>query len=297
MDALSKSMSSALERFLAHLKYERNLSPLTIQNYHRHIMAITQVVEMSEWQQLDAQGIKKMLAAARKQNLKTSSIALRLSSLRSFYRYLLEQGSVTVNPLDGVSPPKQPQILPKNLNIDEIQQLLTFVPKTTVEIRDRAMLELMYGCGLRLAELASLNLSDINGKELRVLGKGSKTRVLPIGQHAHEWIGEWRKVRDSFVGDDPKPLFLSKQKRRISHRQIEQRMAMWSKKQGLEQRLHPHKLRHSFATHVLESSNDLRGVQELLGHANLKTTQRYTHLDFQHLAKVYDQAHPRARKK
>lgn len=295
--SLSKTMQHWLEQFLSHLKYERNLSPLTIANYQRQIVTVATDLTLDDWRKLTQPLAKHVMVDARKKGLKSTTIALKLSALRTFYQYLLEKKQVSVNPIEGLKAPKHPTELPKNFNIEQIQQLLGFEADTPMSIRDRAMLELMYGCGLRLAELAGLNVQDVNGDELRVLGKGNKQRVIPIGQHAQQWIKQWLTVRHSFVVGKQNALFLSRQKRRISHRQIEQRMAYWSKKQGIEQHLHPHKLRHSFATHVLESSQDLRGVQELLGHANLKTTQRYTHLDFQHLAQVYDNAHPRAKKK
>ena len=189
--------------------------------------------------------------------------------------------------------------LPKQLNVDEMAQLLNIDEESVLATRDKAMMELTYGCGLRLAELTQLDLKHIEEgmRQLRVFGKGSKERILPLGSVAKDALKAWLKVRGQMVGEDETAVFVSMRQQRISSRQIAKRMKLWAQKQSLDQQVSPHKLRHSFATHMLESSGDLRAVQELLGHANLSTTQVYTHLDFQHLAKVYDTAHPRARKR
>ncbi len=293
---MTDDMQSWLSQFCDHLKYERNLSPHTIKNYARQIEFSNHQLTINQWSQVVVDDIRAIVATARRQGLSSHSIALRLSALRTFFGYLLSQQHISVDPTLGIKAPQSASELPKHLSVDQAQQLLAFEPDTDLGIRDKAMMELMYGCGLRLAELSSLNVKDIQNTEIRVLGKGNKQRLLPIGATAHTWLVRWLSIREKFILEGEEALFLSKLKRRISHRQIENRMAKWSKVQGLDQHLHPHKLRHSFATHVLESSSDLRGVQELLGHANLKTTQRYTHLDFQHLAQVYDNAHPRAKK-
>lgn len=283
--------------FLDHLKYERNLSIKTIENYQRQLLMIIEGLTISSWQHLTTHHVKRMLAQARRQDLSAKSIALRLSSLRSFCRFLVTQGLLAHNPAKAVSAPKQGRPLPKQLNVDEMAQLLNINEESVLAVRDKAMMELTYGCGLRLAELTNLDLLHIEGQQLRVRGKGSKERILPMGSVARDALNAWLKVRGELVGPDEDAVFVSMRQQRISSRQIAKRMKLWAQKQSLDSKVNPHKLRHSFATHMLESSGDLRAVQELLGHANLSTTQVYTHLDFQHLAKVYDTAHPRARKK
>jgi integrase/recombinase XerC len=231
--------------------------------------------------------------------MKASSLATRLSSLRSFFDFLILRGEMSANPAKGVSAPRKKRPLPKNLDVDEVGQLLDVNEDDPLSIRDRAMMELMYGAGLRLAELVSINVKDVSfsSGELRVVGKGDKERKVPFTGMAAEWVGKWLKVRGTLAKPDEPGLFVSKLGVRISHRNVQKRMAEWGQKQAVASHISPHKLRHSFATHVLESSNNLRAVQELLGHENISTTQIYTHLDFQHLAEVYDQAHPRAKKR
>lgn len=294
---LPPAMQSRLDAFFDYLRFERNLSKQTLSSYAQQLATICESLSLSAWSELDTDEVKSILSRARRAGLAPRSIALRLSALRTFCDYLVMQGELPSNPAKAVQSPKQGRPLPQQLNVDEINQLLEIPPETPLAIRDRAMMELTYGCGLRLAELAGLNVNDFQRDgQLRVWGKGSKERLLPVGRTAQQWLAQWLTVRPGFVeGDDP-AMFLSKHKRRISTRQIAKRMKLWANKQHLAQSVNPHKLRHSYATHMLESSGDLRAVQELLGHANLSTTQVYTHLDFQHLAKVYDNAHPRARK-
>lgn len=296
---MSSLLTEQVDEFLQYLKYERNLSVKTQENYQRQLLTICQTIGIESWHQLTTQHVKQVLANARRQQLSAKSIALRLSSLRSFCKFLVSQGILSHNPAKSVSAPKQGKPLPKQLNVDEVNQLLNVNEDSILARRDVAMMELTYGCGLRLAELTQLNLSDIeaNFTQVRVRGKGNKERILPIGKGAKEALREWLKVRGQLVGTDEPAVFVSKRQQRISPRQIAKRMKLWAQKQMVNQQVHPHKLRHSFATHMLESSGDLRAVQELLGHANLSTTQVYTHLDFQHLAKVYDSAHPRAKKR
>ncbi|WP_438865176.1 tyrosine recombinase XerC [Neptunicella sp.] len=287
-----------LDKFLAHLKYERNLAVLTQQNYQRQLLSVMDTLNLDDWSQLNVDNVRNVLFQARKERLSPRSIALRLSALRSFCQYLVSQKVLDINPAKNVQAPKQGRPLPKQLNVDEANQLMSIPTDSLLAVRDRAMLELTYGCGLRLAELTNLNINHIEegGHQLRVRGKGSKERLLPIGKEAQKWLSEWLAMRNQLAKPDEKALFISRQNRRISSRQIAKRMKHWATKQQLDQSVNPHKLRHSFATHILESSGDLRAVQELLGHANLSTTQIYTHLDFQHLANVYDQSHPRAKK-
>jgi len=220
-----------------------------------------------------------------------------MSALRSFLDWQVHQGVLSANPAKGISTPRAPRHLPKNIDVDEVNQLLDIDLNDPLAVRDRAMLEVMYGAGLRLSELVGIDCRhlDVASGEVWVMGKGSKERKLPIGRTAVTWVEHWLALRDIYAPEDD-ALFLSNQGRRISARNVQKRFAEWGIKQGVNSHIHPHKLRHSFATHVLESSGDLRAVQELLGHANLSTTQIYTHLDFQHLAQVYDAAHPRAKR-
>lgn len=290
-----------LSAFLAYLKHERGYSDKTLRSYQLQLSAVaSQVAEQANhWVELTETQLQLHISSCRK-SLKARSLALRVASLRSFYRYLVQQGKLKENPASYLQVPKFDKPLPKNLDVDQVNHLLDFdTSEDALACRDKAILELFYSSGLRLDELVSANLQDIDWSEalIRVRGKGNKQRVLPIGRMAVAAIKDWLKVRSAYVGTEPEALFLSKQKNRISNRQVQQRVKLWSERQGLAQHLHPHMLRHSFATHMLESSSDLRAVQELLGHANLNTTQVYTHLDFQQLAKVYDNAHPRAKKK
>lgn len=291
------ALDNWLERYLDYLKYERNLAQKTLQSYHRQLLVVIGQLTINSWNELSSTQVRNVLNLARKEKLSPRSIALRLSALRSFCQYLIKEGMLETNPAKSVRAPKLAKPLPKQMNVDEVSKLLEIEDDSLLAVRDRAMLELTYGCGLRLAEISGLNLQDIEDhKQLRVTGKGSKQRLLPIGKEAKKWLATWLKVRGQLAPQDEIAIFVSKHKKRISTRQIAKRFALWAKKQNIDQHVNPHKLRHSFATHMLESSGDLRAVQELLGHANLSTTQVYTHLDFQHLAQVYDNAHPRARK-
>ncbi|TPV54294.1 tyrosine recombinase XerC [Aestuariibacter sp. GS-14] len=288
-----------LQKFLAFLRYERGLSSHTLSNYQRQLTQVALSLDLQHWQALTQSKVKQALASARKQHLHPRSIALRLSALRTFSNYLMQQGVLDSNPVDGVSAPKADKPLPKQLSVDDMAVLLNEDEDEDLLIRDQAMFELMYGCGLRLSELTSLNVFDFTrDHQVRVTGKGNKQRLLPVGRKAREAVARWLGVRRQWLTKDGESaLFISKRQNRISNRQVANRLNEMAKRQAMGQGVNPHKLRHSFATHVLESSGDLRAVQELLGHANLSTTQVYTHLDFQHLAKVYDNAHPRARKK
>ena len=297
---ISSPLVPAIERFLRYLKVERQLSPLTITNYQRQLMAVVELLttlNVSQWERLDAALVRSMAARSSRNGLQPASLALRLSALRSFLDWLMTQGVISANPAKGVATPRTPRHLPKNMDVDDVNRLLDIDLNDPLAVRDRAMMEVMYGAGLRLSELTGIDLNhlDMESGEVWVLGKGSKERRLPIGRTAILWLEHWLAVRELFAPQD-NALFLSKQGKRISARNVQKRFAEWGVKQGLTAHVHPHKLRHSFATHILESSGDLRAVQELLGHANLTTTQIYTHLDFQHLASVYDAAHPRAKR-
>ncbi|TKI04170.1 tyrosine recombinase XerC [Martelella alba] len=288
------------EAFLRYLRVERRLSPLTHDNYARQLTALIGMADdlaIKSWEQLDVTHVRAMTVRSKRQGLQSASLALRLSALRSFLDYLVERGALPANPAKGVPAPRGNRHLPKNMDVDEVNRLLEITPRDSLAVRDRAMLELMYGDGLRLAEMVGLDCGqlDLASAEVRVTGKGGKARKLPLGSTAIVWLRRWLAVRESFSPED-NAVFVAKSGRRISMRNVQKRFAEWGVKQGVESHVHPHKLRHSFATHLLESSGDLRAVQELLGHANLSTTQIYTHLDFQHLAEVYDAAHPRAKR-
>ncbi|EKA4470688.1 tyrosine recombinase XerC [Vibrio parahaemolyticus] len=299
---LPNSLQKPLERFYEFLRSEKGLSLHTQRNYKQQLETMAQhLAEMGlkDWSQVDAGWVRQLAGKGMREGMKASSLATRLSSLRSFFDFLILRGEISANPAKGVSAPRKKRPLPKNLDVDEVNQLLEVNEDDPLAIRDRAMMELMYGAGLRLAELVSVDVRDVQLRsgELRVIGKGDKERKVPFSGMATEWVGKWLRVRGDLAAPGEPALFVSKLGTRISHRSVQKRMAEWGQKQSVASHISPHKLRHSFATHMLESSNNLRAVQELLGHENISTTQIYTHLDFQHLAQAYDQAHPRARKK
>ncbi|MFD0708682.1 tyrosine recombinase XerC [Photorhabdus luminescens] len=289
-----------IEAFLRYLRVERRLSPVTIINYRRHLVTLAEMVlEMgvSQWKDLDPAKVRMLVTRSRRAGLQSASLALRLSSLRSFLDWQVIQGEISVNPSKTVSTPGTKRHLPKNIDVDEVNQLLNIDFNDPLSVRDRTMLEVMYGAGLRLSELVGLDCQhlDLESGEVWVSGKGSKERKVPLGRTAVEWLNRWLAMRELLEPED-NAVFVSKSGRRISARNVQKRFAQWGIRQGMSSHIHPHKLRHSFATHILESSGDLRAVQELLGHASLSSTQIYTHLDFQHLTKVYDVAHPRAKR-
>jgi len=290
-----------LADFKRYLEEQRRLSPHTLSNYSRDLDAIVRFCDragISHWGELSVHGVRAYVAQSHRRGLSGRSIQRSLSSLRSFCRFLIKRGQLNSNPAQDIRAPKTPRRLPHSLDVDRVQKLLDGDPGDWLSQRDLAMMELMYSSALRLAELVGLDLQhiDLHSGEARVLGKGSKTRIVPIGNKAAAVLSAWLSVRAEHCADGESALFINRTGTRISPRSVQQRLRRWALKHGLHSRLHPHALRHSCATHVLESSGDLRAVQELLGHANLATTQVYTHLDFQRLAQVYDQAHPRARK-
>ncbi|WP_036770871.1 tyrosine recombinase XerC [Photorhabdus australis] len=289
-----------VEAFLRYLRVERRLSPVTIINYRRHLSRLVEMVltiGVRQWKDLDPGKVRMLVTRSRRAGLQSANLSLRLSSLRSFLDWQVTQGVIAVNPGKAVSTPGTKRHLPKNIDVDEVNQLLNINFNDPLSVRDRTMLEVMYGAGLRLSELVGLDCRhlDLESGEVWVSGKGSKERKVPLGQTAVEWLNRWFEMRELFEPGD-NAVFISNRGRRISTRNVQQRFAQWGIHQGINSHIHPHKLRHSFATHILESSGDLRAVQELLGHASLSTTQVYTHLDFQHLTKVYDVAHPRAKR-
>lgn len=255
--------------------------------------------EVHQWNELDGRQIRSFVAWRHRQGIGGRSLQRNLSATRAFYRYLIGEGVAQHNPAEGVQAPKSPKKLPKLLDVDQAAKLLEIDAKDTLAIRDRAILELMYSSGLRLSELVMLDLVslDLADAVVTVVGKGNKTRAIPIGKQARKAIKQWLNIRDKMANNEELAVFVSQRGNRISRRSIQQRLSQWAIKQGITSHVNPHMLRHSFASHLLESSGDLRAVQELLGHADISTTQVYTHLDFQHLANVYDDAHPRAHKK
>ena len=291
-----------IDRFIRHLEFERRLSPLTCQHYRRDLGALAawcdeQAVE--RWGDLDAEGIRGWAAAGYRRGLAGKSIQRRLSAARTFFRYLLREKLVSKNPVSSVSAPKAAKRLPGNLDADRMARLLDIPVTGAIAHRDKAIFELLYSSGLRLAELTDLDVGDIDLADMtvHVTGKGNKDRIVPVGRQAGKAIRDWLGFRAKVAGHDEKAMFVSQRGSRLSRRSVQSRVKHWAKRQGIDARVYPHLFRHSFATHLLESSHDLRGVQELLGHANIATTQVYTHLDFQHLAQIYDQTHPRAKNK
>lgn len=287
-----------VDEFLASLHH---LSVNTRKAYTRDLRVLLDYCRQQDiqtWQSLDGRQLRSFIAKRHRQGISGRSLQRNLSAIRAFYRYLLNAVIVTQNPADGLITPKTPKKLPNTLDADQATQLVEIDATDPCAVRDKAIFELMYSSGLRLSELVNLNLGSVDFADaiVTVLGKGNKTRKIPVGRYAIKAIKVWLKQRTAMIDSDQAALFVSNRGRRISTRTVQQRLRDWAIKQGLATHVHPHMLRHSFATHILESSGDLRAVQELLGHADISTTQVYTHLDFQHLARVYDEAHPRAKK-
>ncbi|MGA9164818.1 MAG: tyrosine recombinase XerC [Thiobacillus sp.] len=296
-------MSPEIQGYLQHLAAERRLSPHTVAAYQRDLENLTRLAAGKPLAELGVTDIRSAIVRLRSQNLSAASVARQLSSWRGFYVFACRRLGYANNPCIGLRPPKAAKALPQVLSPDACTQLLdgarTGATDDALPARDRAMFELFYSSGLRLAELVGLDLSDVNlqSGDAQVTGKGRKTRIVPVGQQALAALAAWLPQRQSLVRDPTPALFISQRGSRLSPRSVQLRLNRWALQAGLSQQIHPHMLRHAFATHVLQSSGDLRAVQEMLGHASISTTQVYTHLDWQHLAKVYDQAHPRARKK
>ncbi len=289
-----------LEAFFQYMEVEKRVSDHTLKSYRRDIKQLKSYCltqQYQTWDSVQPSDIRKHIANRHRNGISSKSLQRELSAIRSFYNYLLKKHIVNSNPANHIRAPKQERKLPKVLDVDQVFGILETNPDSPLEIRDLAMFELFYSSGLRLSELANLNISDIDFTDhsLRVrYGKGGKQRELPIGSKAIAAIKKWLTYRPETIAE---ALFTSTKGQRLGQRSIQLRLDRWCKKIGLPEHVHPHMLRHSFASHLLESSQDIRAVQELLGHSNLSTTQIYTHLDFQHLADVYDKAHPRAKKK
>ena len=299
-----------LEKFFSYLQAERRYSSHTVLAYQRDLNHFVRCLELDEavvvsWDGIKQAEIRQCVSMLHRQGLSGKSLQRWLSTIRSLYNYLCRHKRATHNPAVGIPAPKAAKRLPKTLNVDEIGQLLdvTNSDKQTnnkpLVCRDIAMMELLYACGLRLSELSGINLQDLDWQQqtVTVTGKGEKQRRIPFGRKAKHALEAWLTYRHEMANADEKAIFVSQRGVRVSNSSIQKRLKKMAVTQDLNTNVYPHMLRHSFASHILESSKDLRAVQELLGHANLTTTQIYTHLDFQHLAGVYDSAHPRARKK
>jgi integrase/recombinase XerC len=299
---LAAALAEPLHGFIRYLASEKRHSPHTCSNYQDDLRRFGAWVAGPEahtaWRELTSHDLRRYVAVLSRSGLSGRSIARHLSAIRRFYDYLLREHLASDNPVLDVRAPKAARRLPKVADVDQLSHLLDASPDDPLETRDLSMFELLYSSGLRLSELAGLNLEAIDRRsgEVRVLGKGGKERILPVGRRALAALTQWLQVRSTLAHENEPALYVSRRGERLSNRSIQSRLRRWGVKNGADQKLHPHLLRHSFASHMLESSGDLRAVQELLGHADISTTQIYTHLDFQHLAKVYDQSHPRARR-
>jgi len=296
---MKETETSLIDSFLGSLQH---LSPHTRKAYQRDLKFFLEYCKeqrINKWQAMDGHRVRGFVAWRHRQGTGGKSLQRNLSAIRVFYRYLIEQDMAKQNPAEGILAPKTPRKLPKALDADQATQLMLISDQSLLAVRDRAMLELMYSSGLRLSELIQLNMNNLDLRDavVTVLGKGKKTRTVPVGRHAIAALKKWFGFRHDIIKNEVTAVFVTQQGKRITPRAFQLRLKQWAIKQGIPGNVHPHMLRHSFASHLLESSGDLRAVQELLGHADISTTQIYTHLDFQHLAKVYDAAHPRAQRK
>ncbi len=294
-------LRSQAEQFLHYLENEKRYSASTVDNYRRSLdklQAHLKPLDITQWSEVSPKIIRQFIASQHRKGASPATLSGTLSAIRGFYRYRQRKHNEQHNPCQDIPLPKARRSLPKTLTPGTLDRLLGFTPTNAIETRDQAILELLYSSGLRRAELLALDADDIdfNVGTVQVTGKGRKQRLLPIGRKALNALLRWDRVRHQLANADERAFFVGQQGKRLSAATLAQRLKYWATRQGIEQNIHPHRLRHSFASHILESSQDLRAVQELLGHANISTTQIYTHLDFQHLAKVYDDAHPRARK-
>jgi integrase/recombinase XerC len=294
-------MDASVARYLKHLAHERRLSANTLKHYGADLARLESCAEGAKksLEQLCEPDIRRFAAQLHGKGLAARSIARILSGWRGYFDFLGKTGVLIESPAEGVRAPKAAKTLPQTLSPEEAIRLVSFEGNDVETLRDRAIFELIYSCGLRVSEVAGLNRDaiDMTAREVRVLGKGNKTRVVPVGSHAIAALERWLNARGQWRGHESTALFLSSTGKRIGVRLIQTRIKKWAALQGLKVDPHPHMLRHSFASHVLQSSGDLRAVQEMLGHSSIASTQVYTHLDFQHLAKIYDTAHPRAKRK
>ena len=290
-----------IDRFLSHLAHERRMSGHTVSAYRHDLLALAEFAakrRLGAWTGIDNPAIRAFAAAEHGAGLSPRSIQRRLAAARTFFDFLMREGRCARNPALDVRAPKTKKRLPDTLDADQMGRLLAFRVDDSLSARDKAIMELFYSSGLRLAELTGLGVGDVDlaDRTVRVLGKGSKTRIVPVGRQAVDALKAWLRERAGLVKPGMETLFVGRSGRPLSVRAVQLRVGAWGRRQGIGVHVHPHMFRHSFATHLLESSGNLRGVQELLGHADIGTTQIYTHLDFQHLATVYENAHPRARR-
>jgi integrase/recombinase XerC len=300
MAALPAGFEAQVDAYLDYLHTQRRASANTLSSYRRELTRLAQLADGLAPEQITAPRIRSFAARLHGGGLAPRSVARALSAWRGFFRWRVRLHGATLNPVEGIRAPRAARLLPKSLGADALGALLDVPADDPLEIRDRAMFELLYSSGLRLAELLSLDLDarlDLAAGEATVTGKRGKTRVVPIGRAALEAIAAWLPVRATLAPAGEPALFVTRNGRRPSQGAVRGRLDRWARLHGDGTHVHPHMLRHSFASHVLQSSGDLRAVQEMLGHASIQSTQVYTHLDFHHLAKVYDQAHPRAKKR
>lgn len=293
--------NSYIQNFIEHIKFEKRLSPNTIKNYLRDISLLKKQTPNKNFQSYKVEDIRRSVSILHQEGINGKSLSRMLSSWRGFFDFLSDRYKFNQNPVIGIKAPKSKKTLPQTLSIDQVMKLINITDDSLLGIRDHAVMELFYSSGLRLSELVNIKLHEINTDDntATITGKGDKTRVVPIGKYAMKALNKWLIEREKIknISLENKFVFLSKKGLPLGARSIQYRLKYWAKKQGIPENIHPHLLRHSFASHILQSSQDLRAVQELLGHANISTTQIYTHLDYQHLSKIYDQAHPRAKKK
>ncbi len=299
---MSEALAGGVTRFLQGLRNERRLSPHTESAYARDLESLMEYCAaqgIASWDGLDPQHVRSFAAQCHRRGLSPRSVQRRLSAARSLFRYLMREGELSRDPATDVQAPKARKRLPVTLDADAMARLLEFRTDDRLGVRDKAIMELFYSSGLRLSELLGLDLTDLDLRDrtVRVLGKGRKARIVPVGRHAAESLSRWLRERTTLADVGETAVFVGTNGRRLGPRIVQRRIARWARLQGLPEHVHPHMFRHSFASHLLESSGDLRAVQELLGHANISTTQVYTHLDFQHLARIYDSAHPRAKRR
>jgi len=292
--------NSYINNYIEYIKFEKRLSSNTIKNYLRDISLLKKQSANKDFKSYKVEDIRRSVSVFHQQGINGKSLSRMLSSWRGFFDFLTNRYKFKQNPVIGIKAPKSKKTLPQTLSIDQVIKLINITDNSLLGIRDHAVMELFYSSGLRLSELVNIKLQEINTDDntATITGKGDKTRVVPIGEYAmkalNNWLIERGKIKN--ISSENKFVFLSKKGLPLGTRSIQYRLKYWAKKQGIPENIHPHLLRHSFASHILQSSQDLRAVQELLGHANISTTQIYTHLDYQHLSKIYDKAHPRAKK-
>jgi len=298
---LAPPLEKYLQGYLAWLRFEKRYSELTAQSYARDLHYLFELLGEKSLSTLDAAQIRRFIAVLHGKGLSGRSLARLLSAWRGFFNYLMRDCGYTANPCIGIRAPKIDQALPQALSVEQAVHLMEVNHDTLAAIRDQAMLELLYSSGLRLAEMVNIDVEQtlpaLTSGEIRVTGKGQKQRVVPLGKFAIAALQAWLAVREQLALPDEIALFVGARGQRIAHRVVQLRLKQWGITQGITSNVHPHLLRHSFATHMLQSSGDLRAVQEMLGHASISSTQIYTHLDFQYLSKIYDTTHPRAKRK